>query len=265
MITDKTHETQDSLPFLNILGIKVNGISLAKALSLVEAWVETDKQYQIITPNPEQVVLAQKNKRFFEVLNGAALAIPDGIGLVWAMKRVAGRQAGIKGGSFERLAGTDFMQEICKLAGKKKWRVFLLGGWDSAKQAAVKLKNANENLQIESHRGAVSIKKETSRERKKIIKKINRFAPHFLFVAYGAPHQEFWLAENLPKLKVKVAMGVGGAFDLLAGKVPRAPKFWQQMGFEWLFRLLVEPWRFQRQLALLEFIWLVLIGKSDQD
>lgn len=125
-----------------------------------------------------------------------------------------------------------------------------------------KLTINNQQLTITSFLGTQDISKETKEERKRVINKINDFRPHLLFVAYGAPYQELWIAKNLPLLRARVAMGVGGAFDYLAGKVPRAPKWIRNMGLEWLYRLIREPWRLKRQLALVKFIWLVLNEKS---
>jgi len=274
----------------------------------VGKWVKSNKQYQITTPNPEQVVLAQANSEFREVLNRADLAIPDGGGVIWAIKRAApmqvtqnyfssnrlrkevisklsqrrkavyppqfaeqfGRVNGKKNrfwqpafSNFKRLSGVGLMVALCKLATRKGWRVMLLGGKDGvAEKAAKQLTINNQQLTITSFLGTQDISKETKEERKRVINKINDFRPHLLFVAYGAPYQELWIAKNLPLLRARVAMGVGGAFDYLAGKVPRAPKWIRNMGLEWLYRLIREPWRLKRQLALVKFIWLVLNEKS---
>lgn len=304
MITKNTSETLQALPRYQILGIRIHALSLARALSLLEKWIESNKQYQITTPNPEQVVLAQENPRFREVLNQADLSVPDGIGLVWAIKRqrrmlrqrevpqlpvsspaiaeaTAGRHrnrrvrddsSDLKSlspesserGKIERIAGVDVMVALCKLAAKKNWRVFLLGAKEAAALTTHKLQLMCPKLRLAFDGGAGEITNETSSERKRVINKINDFRPHLLFVAYGAPYQELWIAKNLPLLRTKIAMGVGGAFDYLAGKVLRAPKWLQNLGLEWFYRLLREPWRWRRQLALLKFIWLVLLYKRKQ-
>ena len=255
MITDKAKKDHQKLPYSKILGVRVNLISLKKAVSQVEKWLKTDKQYQIVTPNPEQVVLAQKDLSFKKVLNQANLAIPDGIGLVWAVKA----QASNFSTKVERVSGVDLMTALCRLARRFGGRIFLLGGRDAAEKVAKKLKTKFPNLEITSHSGAKNIEQESLRERQEIVKKINNFEPHLLFVAYGAPHQEVWIAANLPLLKVKVAMGVGGAFDYISGKVPRAPEFIRNIGLEWFFRLLSQPRRIKRHLTLVKFIRLVMV------
>jgi len=277
---------------VKILGIGVNLIFLKNTLSLVEKWVKHNKQYQITTPNPEQIVLAQKNLEFKKVLNNADLAVPDGIGIVLAARFLKSKKQKAKSkntiqnskirdseySQIYRVSGTDLMLELCKLAAKKKWRVFLLGGKGGVAKAAYKKlrityylpdslqtqlrRSGHGGLRITYYKGAKDIKNEAAGERREAIKKINQFRPHILFVAYGAPWQELWIAKNLPKLKVKVAMGVGGAFDYISGRVPRAPKWLRKAGLEWLYRLAREPWRLKRQLALVKFIKLVICDRD---
>lgn len=93
------------------------------------------------------------------------------------------------------------------------------------------------------------------------MKQFSNLAIDILFVAFGAPKQEMWISKNLNKIPVKIAIGVGGAFDYISGKTLRAPGFIRNIGLEWLFRLIAQPWRIKRQLALLEFIWLVIKEK----
>lgn len=258
-----------------LLGIKINFINPKNCLSLVENWVNSIKQHQITTLNPEQVVLAQKDKEFRDIINQSDLAIPDGIGIVWAVKLL--QLYGSLGGSainltrFNRLTGTDLMQSLCQLAAQKHWRVFLLGGKEGVAGKAVDQVDQGltltkvRPLQAAAYSGASDIRHETDQERNETINRINHFKPHILFVAYGAPYQEKWIAQNLPSLKtVKVAMGVGGAFDYIGGLVSRAPSFIRQIGLEWLWRLLHEPWRWQRQLALLKFVSLIFREKINR-
>jgi len=227
-----------------ILNVKVEFPSLEQAVGWARQAIKYNKVVQITTPNPEQVVLSQKDKEFLKVLNNSDLAICDGIGLCWAAKKRIS----------ERLSGTDLMLGLCKEAAKKNWRVFLLG----SREEVVKKTAAILNARYSS--GFKDITKQTDKENQEIIKKINSFKPNLLFVAYGAPYQEKWLAKNLPKLKVNVGMGVGGAFDYISGKIKRAPQWVQNSGLEWLWRLIHQPWRLKRQLALLKFIWLVIFS-----
>ncbi len=248
---------------IDILGIGVDFISLEKALYLVEKWVKTNKQYQITTPNPEHIILSLNNYRFKNVLNSSSLAIADGIGLLWAAEHILKNKKDQQSG-LVKVSGVDLMQALCRLAAENKWRVFLLGGREEAAgKAAANLKKEFSGLETAFFAGSSNIVKETEEERKQALEQINKFKPQLLFVAYGAPYQELWIADNLSLLKgVKVAMGVGGSFDYFSGNVKRAPILLQKLGMEWLWRLLLQPWRFQRQLSLLRFVFLVLFVKN---
>lgn len=224
---------------IDILGIKVDRVNLPQALKRVEDFLGDEKKHFIVTPNPEIVVLAQKDYQFRQILNKADLAIPDGTGLIWASK--------ILGSSLpERVTGVDLMEKTCQLAEKKGFTVGLLGGkGDTAEKTARVLETKFPKLRLR-----------VFKENDRIVLKTD-----ILFVAFGAPKQEKWITKNLVKTPVKVAMGVGGAFELIAGKQKRAPKFIQNSGFEWLWRLITQPWRIKRQLALPFFVFLVLKQK----
>jgi N-acetylglucosaminyldiphosphoundecaprenol N-acetyl-beta-D-mannosaminyltransferase len=296
-ITAKDSKEALFYPSVAILGVKANFINLKNALPLIENWVNQHKQHQITTPNPEQLVLAQKDKEFKEIINRSDLAIPDGAGVVWAAKllytsvghrnfftsELAPAERGTQTStghknlmtafrnnklpSITRLTGTDLMVALCQLAAKKGWRVFLLGGKGGvAEKAAERLKHNLSSihypLSIIHYSGSSDIAHETPQEREEAVVQINNYKPHLLFVAYGAPYQEKWLSHNLPKLKVSVAMGVGGAFDYISGQISRAPQLMRRFGLEWLYRLFSEPWRWKRQLALVKFVSLVLKERS---
>jgi len=252
-----------------ICGVKVDFINLKKALSEVEKWVESNKKYQITTPNAEHIVLAQSDYRFKKVINNSDLAICDSVGVLWAGRiklkikneKIANNKLSAvnKQSLIHRLSGVDLMKALCKRAVQKKRRIFLLGGKNgSAELAAEKLKNKIQQPTINYFSGPKNIKQITVEQNKQIIKRINKFKPDFLFVAFGAPMQEKWIADNLKKLDIKVAMGVGGAFDYLAGATSRAPKWLRKIGLEWLWRLIHQPWRWKRQTRLLKFIYLVM-------
>lgn len=239
------------LTFKKILGVAINSTSKKRVLKFVENQVKENKKTLIFTPNPEQLVLASEDSNFLQVLNKADLSLPDGVGLVWAGKLLGENIE-------ERISGVDLMLELCQLAAKNGWRVFLLGGKPGvAKQAAQKLKEELGLKEVGYSAGARDIKRETTEERKRIIKEVNQFKPHLLFLAYGAPYQEEWLHQRFSKLDVRVGMVIGGSLDFISGRLKRAPGFLQKLGLEWLWRLLQEPWRIKRQIRLLKFVWLV--------
>ncbi|MEK7182672.1 MAG: WecB/TagA/CpsF family glycosyltransferase [Patescibacteria group bacterium] len=290
-----THKTyKRDRKYTTILGVQVNSTQLAEVLTWVEGWIAKKGRFFVVTPNPEIVMLAQHDTVLARILNRADISLPDGIGLVWASwwlvlrESLFGNEARIVKSNTSnvtvlrnghpnpnritlthRVSGIDVMEALIGLASKRGWRVFLLGGRPGiAALAAKKLKNELEirNLKLEiqadpglrlNAEGKPVNKKEEIHEIE-VIKKISLFKPHLLFVGFGAPKQEKWVASNYNKLQTLGTMVVGGAFDYISGRIPRAPAWLRNMGLEWLFRLIVEPWRWKRQLTLLRFAWAVL-------
>lgn len=220
-----------------ILKVGVNNVTEEEALEfIIKGLAQKGKKYKIFTPNPEILVFANKHETFKRVLNMSDLALADGVGLLWAAK-ILGIQLR------DRITGADFMEDLCLEAAKRGFTVGLMGGRTKiAEEAAECLLQKYPKLKI-------AFAGENWREGQKA---------DILFVALGWPKQEYWISENLPEIAVKVAMAVGGSFDYISGKVPRAPLFLRNLGLEWLFRLIIQPWRIRRQLALVHFIFLVI-------
>lgn len=232
----------------SILGVRVDNVNYEQALSIIEGFVVSGTPHQVVTVNPEFIVTAQSDDDFRRVLNASALALPDGVGLLWAA-RFLGRPLQ------ERVTGTDTMQRLAALAAQKDYSLFLLGAAPGvAVETAARLCETYPGLRIVgTHAGSPALEEEDE-----IVRMIQRAKPDILFVAYGAPQQDKWIARNLERLGVPVAMGVGGAFDFISGRTKRAPRWVQRLGLEWLHRLCHEPWRWRRMLALPKFVWLVL-------
>ncbi len=216
---------------VNILGVKIDDVNMAEALVITEKWIWNPGKHYIVTPNPEFLVAAQNDTVFKKILNGADLSIPDGAGL-----KLSGK---IK----NTFAGTDFMEKLVGLAAEKGFTTGFLGGRDGvAKKCTECLLKKYPKLKI------ALVSSDTG----------EKIPPlDLLFVALGHIKQEKWIADNLDKIPVHVAMGVGGAFDYLGGFVPRAPEWIRGLGLEWLFRLIVQPWRIKRQLALIRYLSLL--------
>jgi N-acetylglucosaminyldiphosphoundecaprenol N-acetyl-beta-D-mannosaminyltransferase len=233
---------------LNILGVWVDNVNYDQALSLIEGFIDSRTPHQVVTVNPEFIVAAQSDDEFRRILNASSLALPDGVGLLWAA-RFLGRPLQ------ERVTGTDTMQHLAALAARKGYRLFLLGAAPGvAVETAARLCEAYPGVTIVgTHAGSPAPEEEDE-----IVGMVQRAKPDILFVAYGAPAQDKWIARNLARLGVPVAMGVGGAFDFISGRAKRAPLWVQRLGLEWLHRLLHEPWRWRRMLALPKFVWLVV-------
>ncbi len=233
---------------INILGVRVDNVNYDQAIARVDSFFAKTGIHQIATVNPEFVVLAQSDATFMHQLNGCALNVPDGVGLLWASRRLGMPLR-------ERVTGQEMVDRIAALAAKRNESIFLLGAREGvAERAAERLEKKHSGLKIAGcYAGSP-----TDEEEQRIVNRINESRAKILFVAFGPPQQEFWIARNASRLDAAVAMGVGGTFDTLAGIVPRAPHWVQRAGFEWTYRLLREPRRFKRQLAIPYFMWLVI-------
>ena len=239
---------------VNILGVRIDDVTLEAALAQVQVYLREGSFHQIATINPEFVVLAQKSMELRNALNGSALNVPDGVGVLWAARRL--------GKPFsERVAGQEMVDQISRLAAQERFRVFLLGAREGiAERAAAILCRRNPGLEIAGCYAGSPAREEED----EIIGRVNAANAQILFVAYGPPRQELWIARNAPRLNVSIAMGVGGTFDTIAGVVPRAPQWIRRMGFEWTYRLLREPRRLKRQMTIPYFMWLIWTrGKQD--
>lgn len=229
---------------VDILNVKIDDIKMDEALDQIVEWLSKKGKHYIVTPNPEILMAAQKDKVYRKILNDADLSIPDGVGL-----KLTGK---VK----NTLPGTDLMEKLIELAAEKGFTTGFLGGREQvAKKTAECLLRRYPGLKISYiSSGGIIDKNGNSHNTKYVIPDTD-----LLFVAFGHIKQEKWIANNLNKMPVKIAMGVGGAFDYLSGSVPRAPKWARKLGFEWLFRLIMQPWRITRQLMLLKYLWLIVL------
>ncbi|MCU0519988.1 MAG: WecB/TagA/CpsF family glycosyltransferase [Anaerolineae bacterium] len=216
----------------------------------ITRWIAHRGPAQIVTVNPEFLMRARHDLGFLTALRQAHLCIPDGIGVVWAARRRGFRLR-------ERVAGSDLVPRLAQEAAVRGWRVFLLGAAPGvAEKAAAVLVEQHPDLQIAGcYAGSPAVEEETA-----IAKRISQSQSDLLFVAYGAPKQDLWLDRNLHRTGAAVGIGVGGSFDFIAGISRRAPRWVQRIGLEWLYRLMQEPKRWRRQLALPHFALLVLLG-----
>ncbi len=223
----------------------------------------TQKPVTLFTPNPEILVSAYREVGFHGVLKKADILIPDGMGLVWASKWLAEAD---RPATAERIAGIDVVKTLLDFAATQQWKVLVIGGRDYVKNpglAAARLSQLPGEVFWLS--GFHSVQTPTIAETKVLSAELVRLQPAIVLVAFGAPAQERWITQNLPELtkaQVKLAMSVGGTFDALLGIVARAPRLLQVVGLEWAYRLVLQPWRWRRQLNLIEFIKLAAAEKK---
>lgn len=236
---------------IEILGCCIDMVDSEQALKKAEEFILRGIPSQVITLNAEIAYMASNDERLKTVINEASLVTPDGIGIVWAARK--------KGYILkERVTGIDMVYNLCRLAALKGYKVFMLGAAPGvAEKAAEKLKQMYPRLMVCGTRDGY-FKEE---EKDEVIKGIREASPHILMVALGAPRQEFFINQHKDELGVPLCIGVGGSFDVIAGVKKRAPSFMIKLNLEWLYRLLSEPSRIKRQLALPKFVFKVLREK----
>jgi N-acetylglucosaminyldiphosphoundecaprenol N-acetyl-beta-D-mannosaminyltransferase len=230
-----------------ILGVPVDAVSFADALRLAEELVE-DGGGIIAALNPEKVLAAQRDPELLAFLEEARLRIPDGVGIVWASRR--------RGGAIrERVTGVDLFQALVGRAAARGWPVFLLGAAPGvAEAAAANLKARNPGLIVAgTHHGYFNDAEEES-----VVAAIRASGAMLLFVAMGSPRQERFLRRRFRESGARLGMGVGGSFDVVAGRVTRAPALIRSLGLEWLYRAVSQPTRYRRTLSLFRFVRAVL-------
>lgn len=264
---DKTYNDISDLVKTDILGVAVTNVSAKYTLEyILRKITQTSEKFYLVTPNPEILVKAQKDPVFKNILNQARISLCDGVGMQWASRLLGNPRQ-------QRITGVDMMERLCAGIVEKPITVGFLGGRPGvADEVSKRLQEKYPGLKVgfageewpEAGDGRSEIGDRSKGKNEKHFHNLSAI-PHkqvdLLFVAFGFPKQEIWMAEHIDKLDVRVMMGVGGAFDYISGRVPRAPKSIRSIGLEWLYRLIREPWRWRRQLALIEFVRLVLKQK----
>ena len=270
---------------INLFHVGIDRVDAKSVISQIEQFILSKKSHLVVTPDTLAILRAQKDVEYYKIIQGANLVTPDGAGILWATSTL---YQPLK----ERVAGIDIIQGICQLAAKKAYSIYLLGAAPGiTKETSLKLmkkypglkivgnhhgyfyasslsdkmfrcnieKNANTNVKNKDS----EIEYNKNKEEEIIIQEINDKKPDILLVAMGVPRQEKWIAINLKskRLNVPVCMGVGGSFDVLSGKIPRAPLWMQKHGMEWVYRFIKQPKRTFHTLALFYFMSLVIMGK----
>lgn len=248
---------------VSILGVNVTSISKSEVLTFIHASLKEKRRITVVTPNPEMVVESLKNPSFLKALNDADIAIADGTGLLLAERALFGKK------SLTRIPGRILMEDLLSDAHQNKWKVFFLGASENVNKRAIALSkkrypqlvvDGSSGMRLEKNGKPVS---EVDRLNEiDTIKRINDFKPDLLFVAFGAPKQELWIARNKNNLKAGVFMGIGGSLDYYVGAVSIPPRFVSAIGMEWVWRLIHDPKRAPRIVtASLIFPYYVLKKK----
>ena len=239
---------------VRILGVDIDNINIDEAGQITKNLIEeSNKSCKIIVaPNTEFIMRAQKDEEFFNILKQAELATPDSVGVT-----IAGKLQ--KKPFKQRIPGQMYFRKVLEVGEKEGWTFYLLGGKDDVPDLAVQnIKKMYPNIKIVGyHEGFFEKDSEDD-----VIKEINELSPNVLFVALGAPKQEKWIASHKHELKVDVAAGQGGTFDYEAGKIKRAPRVIQKLGIEFIWRLILQPTRIVRMMALPVYLFKIIFTKD---
>lgn len=260
----------------DVLGFPVDVLSRDNSIKIITQWIKnrSGKPKMVVTAYSEFYVEAFKNPEFGNILKTADLVTPDGVSVLAAVeyerrskgvnilaKIFQGLSVGrmILGNELgETVTGVWLFEELVRLSARNGWKIFLLGGWDKVSERTAKaLRRRFPDIRVEYDEGERSVGTDPATDRS-VVEKINRFKPDLLFVAYNPVKQEKWIAAHMSKLKVGVAMGVGGTFNEFLGDFKKAPIWMEAAGLKWLWRVIVEPRRLPRILkAVVIFPWLV--------
>lgn len=250
-MTSLTSTDTASRDRVEVLGLPVDRVTMDQALEIIEGFIAEGSPHLVVTADSSGIVQAQTDKEWFDIFAGADLVTPDSIGVVWAAKR-AGKP--VK----DRVSGVDMVDRICHLSSLKGYRIVFLGaepGVAEMAAEAMRLRHPGCNIVFARH-GYFPASSDSV-----VAEEIAEHKPDVLFVAMGIPRQEKFIHATQEIIRAKVAMGVGGSFDVFSGKTKRAPKLIQKLKLEWLWRTLLNPSKIKKAKALPKFAWLVLRGK----
>lgn len=239
-------------PTVPIYGIPFSKLNLDETVRLLTTAIEARKPTHVITANPIMIMTAVNDPNYKRMMLKADLIVPDGAGVVWAAKYVGNPVA-------ERVTGIELLNRLMEQGERRRWKVYLLGTTQEViETAAEKLQLQYPQVRIVGCRDGFF----TAEQDDEVIEAIRQAAPDLLFVARGADTQEPWIVKHKQRLNVSLIMGVGGSFDVISGRLKRAPAIFQKLRLEWFYRLLQEPKRYKRMLALPKFVVKVLRDKE---
>lgn len=235
---------------VNILGLPIDRLSLSQTIAKIETFIASRKPHRLVVVNAAKIVKARQDADLKKVIETADLIGPDGIPVVWLSRLLRRALPG-------RVNGTDLMEKLFAIAAQKGYRIFFFGATEEVIQTTVSAAQAKyPGLQVAGFRNGYF----TESEEPEIVKNIRESKADILLVGFGSPKKEFWIAKHLNALNVPVVHGVGGSFDVVAGKTRRAPVWMQNNGLEWFYRLLQEPGRMWKRYLITNtvFVWLGL-------
>lgn len=256
MLTRQQVKPESALT-IKILGVNIRTSSLEDILQFITS-EDIKNQIKVVTyANIHALNLAYSLPWFRDFLNRSDVVFCDGVGVQLGARLLGQRLP-------QRFTPPDWLGRLAALCAERGFSIYLLGARSGiAEKAAAKLKQASPGLIVAGTHHGYFDKTPGSAENEAVIAKINRLSPDLLLVGFGMPLQERWLAENLQRLNVRVALPVGAAFDYVSGEVRRAPRWMTDHGLEWLGRLVIEPRRLWKRylIGIPLFFWRVLLQR----
>jgi N-acetylglucosaminyldiphosphoundecaprenol N-acetyl-beta-D-mannosaminyltransferase len=238
---------------IQLLKRRVDRVSHADALEWIRYFLLDGRPHQIVTANPLMILASLKDEELAAVMEDAELVVPESSGIAWAANQC--------GTPLEQIVpGIDLFQAMCRVARDTQKSIFLLGAEPGvAEKAAVTLAARYPGLRIAgTHHGYFRRQEDETA----VIAQIRESAADFVFVGMSVPHQEKWIRRNLKAMGAPVVMGIGGSFDVLSGRLRRAPQWLRDLGMEWVFRTAQQPWRIKRIVHLPLFVLKILTSPS---
>ncbi|MBX2894998.1 MAG: WecB/TagA/CpsF family glycosyltransferase [Cyclobacteriaceae bacterium] len=222
---------------VNILSVNVSTSDLYETIQIFKQWIKSGEKKRVCVTPVNCILWAYKNKSLRELYNTSAMNLADGVPLIWASGLLGNRIRG-------RVTGLDLLPEFSKVGNIEKYRFFFLGAKEGvAETLAQQFLYKFPDLKIVGTYSPPFAEKFSDDENEKMISLVNTVKPNVLWVSLTAPKQDYWIFENFDRLNVNIAIGVGGAFEVTAGLIKRAPGWMQRSGLEWFFRFLQEPRR----------------------
>jgi N-acetylglucosaminyldiphosphoundecaprenol N-acetyl-beta-D-mannosaminyltransferase len=242
-----------AIPYTELYGVRVSRMGMDETVDYLSDAIKQRRPNQVVTVNPIMIMAGLDDPAYMKVLQNAELLVPDGTGVVWAAKYIGQPVA-------ERVPGIDLVSRLMDIGQHEGWRVYMLGTTPETIQAAAdRIRERFPNLLIVGTRDGYF----ADHEDEEIIADILEAKPDILLVGRAATNQEPWIGKYKDQLNIPVMMGVGGSFDVISGKLTRAPRLFQKFGLEWLHRLILEPYRYKRMLILPKFVMKVVRDKKN--
>ena len=237
---------------VKFLNTYVDALTMEETLEKIKGYIDNKACVQHVVINAGKVNLMQENEELTKIINECPLINADGQSIVWGSKILGNPLP-------ERVAGIDIFAELVKISAEKGYRPYFFGAKEKVVTEVVrKFKEEYPNLDVAGYRNGYFSQEES----KSIAEDINKSGADILFVAFSSPMKEFWIREHMEIMQVPFAMGVGGSFDVIAGKTTRAPKWMQEYGLEWFYRFIQEPRRMFKRYIIGNLKFCTLVGNA---